>query len=252
MNFTAWRSFSFFTLCASVKSTQEINAEEHMAKVQRNVARRSFSPISFLWPLNSTQRLKDLEREPINQCPPACLIFRLVSAYSASRRKALRSSPFNQNLTAFSKCSRKRIASSFTTIHLLKASETALFNHFCSMIFTFCDRTAYADHSVKVDPRILLDQASVALKRMRRSSADLCAEAHHPSKQDERAAFAILFRQTEIFSRTSMKYWVFSYQPLIAWESCAFCMKEMALWRLSFLCVHTSTYSSQRFQAATI
>ena len=104
-----------------------------------------------------------------------------------------------------------------------------MFSHFCSMIFTFCDLTAYTDHSVKVELRVLLDQASVALKRIRRSSADLCAEAHHPSKQDESAAFAILFKQMDIFSRTSMKYWVFSYQPLIAWESCAFCMKVMAL-----------------------
>ena len=229
MNFTARRSFSFFSRCTSVKSIQEISAEEHMAKVQRNAARLSFSPISFLWSLNSTQRLNDFDREPINQCPPACLTFLLVSAYSASRRKALRSSPFNQNLTAFSKCSRKRMASFFTTIHLLKASETALFTHFCSMIFTFCDRTAYADHSVKVELRVLLDQASVALKRIRRSSVDLCAEAHQPSKEDESAAFSILFKQMEIFSRTSMKYWVFSYQPLIAWESCAFCMKVMAL-----------------------
>ena len=48
MNFTARRSFCFFSLCTSVKSTQEISAEEHMAKVQRNAARLSFSPISFL------------------------------------------------------------------------------------------------------------------------------------------------------------------------------------------------------------
>ena len=152
----------------------------------------------------------------MNQCPPACRTFFFVSAYSASRRKDLCSSRLSQNFTAFSKCSRKRIASSLALTHLLIDSTSALFSHFWSMHFTFCDRTAYSDHPVKDDLRTLLDHASVALRRIRRSCADRCAEAHHPSKEADSVAFSILSRLWEIFSRTSRRYCVFSYQPLIA------------------------------------
>ena len=124
-------TFSRWALISDECSTHLRKADIFDPAAHLCMAIWSFCPCSWLMHLYSSHRPNARARKPMNQCPPACLIFFCTAAYSANLKKDFLSSLLSQNFNDFCTIRRNSICSSFAATHRAYARAREMLIQYC-------------------------------------------------------------------------------------------------------------------------